>query len=117
MDISSLFISPTQTLRNALSTLNDGVLKLVLVVDEKKSLIGTLTDGDVRRGILNGFSLDDSVKKIMNQNFKYAKSTDKKEKVLRIMREYSLRQIPVLDSEKRVLRILLFKDIISTSRC
>jgi dTDP-glucose pyrophosphorylase len=55
------------TLRTAMEVLDQGGLKIVLLVDLEGNLSGVLTDGDLRRGILNGYSLDDYVEPIINR--------------------------------------------------
>ena len=58
MDISRLLINQKASIREALDILNNNEEKIVLVVDKNKKLIGTVTDGDIRRGILNGLTLN-----------------------------------------------------------
>lgn len=67
-------------------------MQIALVVDEKGHLLGTVTDGDVRRGIVSGCSLDSAVAQIMNKNFSSCSVDDARDKVLAIMSNKSLHQ-------------------------
>lgn len=71
---SKFTILNNKTIRYALSKINafeTGSPLVLFVINSQAKIIGSLTDGDIRRGLLKGISLDDSVFKIMNSNFKY----------------------------------------------
>ena len=63
-------LQASSSIRDAVKIINDGKIHIALVVDENDKLIGTITDGDVRRGILKGYSLNDNCKKIMKKDFR-----------------------------------------------
>jgi len=52
-------------IRDALEIINNEALKIAIVVDKNKKLLGLVTDGDIRRGLLSGYKLEDKVSKIM----------------------------------------------------
>jgi CBS domain-containing protein len=56
--ISEIKITPSVSIREALRIIDTGAMKIAIVVDEAGRLIGTLTDGDIRRGILNGMGAE-----------------------------------------------------------
>ena len=56
-----ILLSPESTIREALKVIDSGAIKIGIVVDENEKLVGTVTDGDIRRGILNNLSLDDVI--------------------------------------------------------
>lgn len=64
----SILVSPSQTIREALGIIDKVAFRIVLVVSEERKLLGTITDGDVRRGLLNNSSMDELVTSIMNNN-------------------------------------------------
>ena len=70
VDFKALQLSPNSTLLEAMKVLNSASEQIVLVVEDNK-LIATITDGDIRRGLLRGVQLSDSIKPIMNQEFKF----------------------------------------------
>jgi len=56
------------TIRRAVEALEQEALQIVLVADENLRLLGTVTDGDIRRGLLKGVGLDNAVSLVMNRN-------------------------------------------------
>ena len=61
--MKDLTVSPNLTIKQAMKALDKTAEKCLLVVDESKTLLGTLTDGDLRRSILNGTSFSESISK------------------------------------------------------
>lgn len=100
-------ISTDSTLRAALESLNrlSGEAMTLLVVDPEGRLQGTLTDGDIRRALLGGLSLDSLTSEAMHRNFR-SLSAEMTPEEIRAARSMGLRLLPVLDAEGRVSRIL-----------
>ena len=71
MKLENLVISENSSLRNALEVLEKSGKKLIIVTDEGSSVSGVITDGDIRRGLLRGISLDIQIKDIMTKDFLY----------------------------------------------
>ena len=67
------------SVREAMQIINSATGQIALVIDEQNCLIGTLTDGDIRRGLLNGVTLDQSVDQVMNRHFRFVRSSDDKD--------------------------------------
>ena len=109
----SILITPSHTALEALTVINEGAVQIALVLDEKERLVGTLTDGDVRRGLLNGASLETPVKKLMNCKFRSVLNSEDQGVVLEMMRREMLRQIPVLDEQGHVVQLLLLRDLMN----
>lgn len=88
-------------IRHALKVLNDiGASEQTLfVVDDAQHVIGTLTDGDVRRGLVNGAALEDSVVKIMHRDYQSLRKKDVYDvRTIKNLREHEIYNIPILDS-------------------
>lgn len=98
-------ISPTATIRNALEIIDSGSMKIALVVDDNEKLLGTITDGDIRRYILNGLGLDDLIGPIYYRTPTTCGINDSKEKILQLAVAHKLYQIPVIDGEGKVVGI------------
>lgn len=96
-DWKQILVTPSDSIFRTLEIIDRSSLQIALVVDEKGCLLGTVTDGDVRRGILRGLGLDSEVTEIMNKNFSFSHVNDAREKVLAIMSNKSLHQLPVID--------------------
>ena len=77
-------------------------------------MLGTVTDGDIRRGILRGVLLDEPIHKIMHTNPTVAHLEDKPEDLYALMKLKQLRQIPILDDHGRVISVE-FYDFIALS--
>ena len=67
--ISQLIIAADSSIKDALVNLNNSALGICFICDEENILIGTITDGDIRRKLLSGCNLTDSVISAANTNF------------------------------------------------
>ena len=111
-DLSKYLISPDYSLRETIKVINQGAQQITLVVDTRQRLLGTVTDGDIRRGLLNGKTLDSPVEQVMHREFHSLPEDCLENYALRIMREKTLHHIPGLDSEGRLVRLFLLEDFI-----
>lgn len=93
-----------------------GIALIVLVVDETGRLEGTVTDGDVRRAIIAGLSLDTPVERIMNPNPVAVPVGASREQVLSLMTSRSIRHIPRVDGERQVIGIEVLEELLQQSR-
>jgi dTDP-glucose pyrophosphorylase len=112
-DLDSILVSAKSTALEALGVINRGTSQIALVVDENQRLLGILTDGDIRRGLLHGSSLEAPVEKLMNRQFRFVRRTDDQATVLELMRRELLRHIPVLDENGRVVKLLLLQELLN----
>lgn len=101
-----------QSIIEAIKIIDETAMQIVLVVDDDGCLLGTATDGDVRRSILAGVSLDEPVKKIMNVKPFTVSEGASREEMLSLMTEEKILQLPVLDSDKRVIDLVLLDAIV-----
>ena len=99
----SILITPDTTIREAIAKIDAASTQIALVVDTDRRLLGTVSDGDIRRGLLAGFELADSVKRCMFCSPTTASVGESKEAIVSRMRALLLRQMPVLDSSGRVV--------------
>jgi predicted transcriptional regulator len=65
-DWKELLVSPLTSIIETMKNIDQTAAQIALVVDDDFRLLGTVTDGDIRRGILKGISLDQEVTKVMN---------------------------------------------------
>jgi NDP-sugar pyrophosphorylase family protein len=80
-------------------------MKIALVVDENEKLLGTITDGDIRRYILKGLGLDDRIEGIYYRTPTICGINDSKEKILQLAVAHKLYQIPIVDGDGRIVGI------------
>lgn len=101
-------IQQTESIREALVSLNQitSDTQSLLVVDEDQKLVGTLTDGDIRRGLILGAELSDSVSAIMNKDFRYILESEFDVAHLRSFRDKRVLFIPVLDAECHIVDVV-----------
>ena len=90
----------------AIEVINKSEAFIALVIDNNEKLIGTITDGDIRRGLLRGEDIDTNVKKFMNKNFISINEEDLSNKNLEKYFKKGIKQIPLLDKKGRVKEIL-----------
>jgi dTDP-glucose pyrophosphorylase len=101
-------ISDNSTLKEALSQLNSLPSKdslTLFVVDHEKKLLGSLTDGDIRRSLLNQFNLETNVIKIMNKSPKFIQRNSYSIEDIDRFKEKEIDLIPILDEEQRIEKI------------
>lgn len=99
----NVLINTDNTIREALEIINNEALRVALVIDEEQHLVGIVTDGDIRRGLLNNLQLSDSISLIMNQSPTTAKIGASRQKLLELMESKSILSIPILDDENRIV--------------
>lgn len=105
---SSFTILDNKTIRYALSKINgfDTKYPLILfVIDSTARIIGSLTDGDIRRGLLEGIGLDDSVVKIMNKDFKYLSDLADYKKFNQY-KDLNLKIVPYVTQDKKLIEFI-----------
>lgn len=99
-----------KTLLEALIQINSvcGYAPLVLfVLDENERMIGTLTDGDSRRALISGFSVQDKVYKVMQKNFNYIMVEDLDDvKEIKRQKDMKMKLVPVLDNDNHIVEII-----------
>ena len=61
-------LKSSDTILNAIRAIDESEMQIALIVDSDMHLLGTVTDGDIRRGILRGVGFDESIKEIYNKN-------------------------------------------------
>ena len=99
-------LKQTDTMKMAIIALNEESLRIVMIVDDNEKLIGTITDGDIRRALIKHFSLDTPVTDFMFKTPTIASEKDSDESILLKMKELDLLQIPVVDSSGKIVRLM-----------
>jgi len=110
INVEDLKVSVTDSIKYAISVIDSGNAQIALVDNEDGYIVGTVTDGDVRRGLLSGANLDNSVVSIMNSEFTSLPSTASDNQILTYMLNKGLHQIPGLDNNGRAICIFLLDD-------
>ena len=113
-DWKRALISTDATMRAAIGHIDESSLQIAMVVDVNGRLLGTVTDGDVRRGILRGLAIDAPVTEVMNRKPTTAQRNDSREHIVALMRQRSVHQVPVLDSDGRVTGLEVFDEVLAS---
>lgn len=111
MKYKELCIKPESSIKVALGLLDATAKQILFVVDEQKHLLGTVTDGDIRRGLLRGVSLTASIEVVMNNNPKIARADVDKHGALEIMNRHQLRCIPIVGKSGDLLDVVAKDDL------
>ena len=101
-------INESSTIKDALIAINDITHdgESLVVINSEQEIIGTLTDGDIRRGLIAGAELTDSVCKIMHTDFKFINQTNFDVAQLKSFRDQRIMFIPILDEQKHVVDVI-----------
>jgi len=105
-------VSPATSLRGALEIINRMGCQIVLVVDKSRKLLGTLSDGDIRRALLAGGMLSDKVISAMYQQPTVVASSQTRAARLRIMKRLGLHQLPIVNQQNSVVGLDLIDDFL-----
>src|SRR5699024_7812775 len=110
-NIESLCITKEVSIREALDVIDQNKKQLALVLNEEKKLIGSVTDGDVRRALLKNISLDNPVSTIMNNSPKYLKEGITKQEALKFMQKHKIHHLPLLNKDNQVVNLLTLDEL------
>lgn len=111
LNLQEVCIANNSLIANAIQSLNKSGLQIVLVHDDKLRFLGTVTDGDIRRGLLRGLTINDSVNLIMNSATLTVAENISKIDILGLMRSKRIHQIPVIDKDLNILGLHLWDEI------
>lgn len=102
-DWHKTLIAPTTSIIESMRLIDQIALQILLVVDDDKTLLGTVTDGDIRRAILKGGSLEDPIESVMNTRPTAFTVDESMKDMLVAMRLLKMSKVPVVDHKNRVV--------------
>jgi dTDP-glucose pyrophosphorylase len=111
-----VLIKPNVCIREALKQMNEAALQVLVVVDEENRIVGIITDGDVRRSLLDNIPFDEPIEKIMNRNPITLRSPYKEAEALELMKKNSIKHIPVINEKQEVVDIILWGDFLNNGK-
>lgn len=112
--LKKLFIKPSVSINRALRQMDEAAEKILFVVDNEDILLGSVTDGDIRRWILKGKSLVEKISKVMNKSSKYLQEGFLPEEAKKIMIDYKIESLPVLNKRKQLVAVINWLDFFKT---
>ncbi len=113
---ANLIVADDATVRDAMAALSANGREVVLVRNRADRVVGLVTDGDIRRALLRGHTLDSPVSDAMRRDFFHATVDVERAAVLDLMKARSFRHVPVLDQESRLVAIHFLADLIGAGR-
>jgi dTDP-glucose pyrophosphorylase len=111
--LTKIFLHKDATIREALNAINIGAVKIALVVDSSNELLGTICDGDIRRGLLNNKSVDETIQDVYFKSPIIANESDSKKVLLDLCDVHKVGQIPIINNINRVVDLFVLEDILS----
>lgn len=107
-----VLIGDEATIRDAIGIIEAASFQIALVVKEDGLLLGTVTDGDIRRGLLRGLGLDDVVAQVMNRRPITARVGTSRDELLALMTTRMIKQIPLVDADGRIVGLELLDNLL-----
>jgi dTDP-glucose pyrophosphorylase/CBS domain-containing protein len=110
--LRAVIVAPEASISEAMAQLDKAATGVLLICDKVRHLLGLLTDGDFRRAILKRKPLSEPCATIASSHPITSPISVSSSEALRIMREHDISQLPVVDREGRVQKLILSKDIV-----
>lgn len=107
-----LLIKPNISIKDGWRQLNENNYKILFVIDEQEKLIGSVTDGDIRRWLLGDHSLQESISQVMNTKPLTVFETTEDEIIRQLMLKHRIECIPVVDLQGRAKRFVFWNNLI-----
>lgn len=111
-NISKMTIPLGATVKDALERLNETGRGVVFLVDDQNKVIGSITDGDVRRTLLRGEPITALAEKAARRNFTWSSPETPASEILTLMNTRGIRQVPVLDAQMKLIRVHFLEDFV-----
>ena len=111
-NIEDIIVKESTSILEVLQIIDKSSKQLAIVVDDNKRLLGTISDGDIRRALLNNISLNESVKDIYFKTPTVANINNSKEEIINICRVKKIHQIPIVDDNGNLIGIEILDELI-----
>jgi dTDP-glucose pyrophosphorylase len=106
-------LNKNNSMHDAIDLLNDRSSRIILVIDKSEKLVGTITDGDIRRALLRKHILDSKLEDFMNPKPIVGLIGESKESLTGKFTKYDLLHIPIIDEENHVVGLESYQDMFS----
>lgn len=104
LEKSLVTISETETIEEAFRRLNANRLGILFAQDLDGRIVGAVTDGDIRRRMLTGTTIQDQIASCVNHNFVSARAGGPREQILKLL-DQRVHVVPILDGEGRLVDV------------
>ncbi|NQU17113.1 MAG: NTP transferase domain-containing protein [Candidatus Saganbacteria bacterium] len=109
--IESFLVNKKTTIKQAMKQMTEIGQKSLFVVDQKRRLLGSLSDGDVRKWIINGGSIREKITRIYNKKPRYAKKNFELEDIKKLMLKLVISAVPVVNENNEIESIQIWEDV------
>ena len=113
---NNTLLNKNNTMEDAIEILNNYGFAVALIVDQDKKLLGTITDGDIRRALIKKMSLNTKVKDFMFRSPVFINNEMLDSNILKLMKEKDVLQIPIVDKNFCVIGLKILKDLITLQK-
>lgn len=104
-NIERLLLTQNAQIKDAMYAINKGACKIALVVDEEMTLLGTISDGDIRRAILKGISLDDTILDTYCKTPIVGCTTTSRADLLKLADKHRILRIPIINEQGKLIAL------------
>ena len=109
LNLAPYLIEERLSIKDALNLIDKNKKRFLLVVNKKEILLGTLTDGDIRRAFLNGFSLKDNISNIIKKEFVCLRIEDSFQAICEKFKNSKIDFLPIVDSNMKIINVITKK--------
>ncbi len=107
-----VLVGPNISIKEALKKMDQSTLQVLIIVDDIEKVLGIVTDGDVRRAVINNIDFTNPIRLIMNPHPITIQFPIEKQKALQEMRKHGISHLPVVNENKQIKDLLLLNDFI-----
>ena len=107
------FLKANDSVLNVINNIENSQYQICFIVDDQGSLIGSITDGDIRRGLIEGYAIESHASKIMNSKPISILSSQSEKEAQTIMASNQIKQLPVIDTDNKLIGVHLMDQILN----
>ena len=107
-----ILLNVAASIREAMRAIELGTLRTVFVLSEQNKLIGSISDGDIRRGLLKDLNMSDSVLNIMNKNPIFLLDTSSKEDRIKLIKKLDLTCLPIISKNQEIIDVVTLRSLL-----
>lgn len=111
-NIQELLLQETTSIKEAMKAIDEGACKIALIVNEHMKLLGTITDGDIRRALLNGLNLEDTIIGTYCKTPIVGQQNTSKPDLLKLARKHKILRIPIIDKNGILVALDTLEELI-----
>lgn len=115
MNWKNILITKDTSILQTIKVIDQEGLRAAIIIDETEKLLGMVTDGDIRRSILNNINLNEPIEKIMNRTPTVATAKDSRKNILALLQQLSIFHMPIVDDHHRIIGLETLDKLLSIS--